>query len=239
MQAKSTAARVKQDLATLADPERAKGLASFFKTGKGQYGEGDRFLGITVPLQKTVASQHQDLSLQDIALLLKSPYHEHRSVALAVLVMQFKRADEEARRGIFEFYLAHTENINNWDLVDGSAPYIVGPYLMDKARQILFELAKSPSLWERRIAIVSTLAFVRAGQLNEAFAIAELLLEDKHDLIHKAVGWVLRETGKISRGQQLDFISRHYRRIPRTSLRYAIEHLEPAGRKRILAGHLQ
>jgi 3-methyladenine DNA glycosylase AlkD len=236
VQAKSTATRVKEDLAALADPERAKGLAGFFKTGKGQYGEGDRFLGITVPLQRKVASEHRDLELQDIARLLKSGFHEHRSVALAILVMQFKRADEETRRRIFDSYLAHTHNINNWDLVDASAPYILGHYLMDKPPQVLYRLAHSPSLWERRIAIVSTLAFVKAGQLEDAFGIAELLLGDKHDLIHKAVGWVLREAGKISRSRQLGFVARHYGRIPRTALRYAIEHLEPRDRKKILAG---
>jgi len=238
VQAKSSATRVKEDLAALADPERAQGLAWFFKTGKGQYGEGDRFLGITVPLQRKVASKHGDLALNDIARLLKSGIHEHRSVALAILVIQFKRADEETRQRIFDFYLTHADNINNWDLVDASAPYIAGQYLMDKPRQVLYRLAQSATLWERRIAIVSTLAFVKAGELEDAFGIAELLLGDKHDLIHKAVGWVLREAGKISRSRQLGFIARHYRRIPRTALRYAIEHLEPRDRKKILAGDM-
>ena len=229
---------MKQDLAALADPERAKGLAAFFKTGKGQYGEGDRFLGITVPLQRKVASEHRDLSLRDIAQLLQSPFHEHRSVALAILVIQFKRADGETRDRIFDFYLTQTDNINNWDLVDSSAPYIAGQYLIDKPRQVLYRLAQSPSLWERRIAIVSTLAFVKAGQLEDALGIAELLLGDKHDLIHKAVGWVLREAGKISRSKQLEFIASHYAQIPRTALRYAIEHLDPPHRKRVLGGEI-
>jgi 3-methyladenine DNA glycosylase AlkD len=235
-QTKSTASRVKQDLAALAEPERAKALARFFKTGKGQYGEGDRFLGIAVPLQRKVATKHRDLPLQAIAQLLKSGVHEHRSVALAILVLQFKRADEVTRQHILDFYLTQTDNINNWDLVDSSGPYVAGQYLMDKPRQVLYRLAESPNLWERRIAIVSSLAFVKAGQLDDAFAMAELLLGDKHDLIHKAVGWVLREAGKISRSRQLEFIARHYGRIPRTALRYAIEHLAPTDRKRIVTG---
>jgi len=236
VQEKSSAALVKQDLAALADAERAKGLAWFFKTGKGEYGEGDRFLGITVPQQRKVAAQYRKLSLPQITHLLRSPYHEHRSVGLAILVLQFKRGDEETRQRIYDFYLAKTDNVNSWDLVDGSAPYIVGQYLINKPRELLYQLAQSENVWERRIAIVSTLAFVKAGQLEDAFGISKALLGDKHDLIHKAVGWVLRESGKISRSRQLRFIADYYARIPRTALRYAIEHLSPEERKQVLAG---
>ena len=231
-----TSVQVKRDLALLADSERAEGLAWFFKTGKGQYGEGDRFLGITAPQQRKVAAIYRDLPLNEIARLLKSPYHEHRSVGLAILVLQFNRGTAEVRERIFDFYLETTDRINNWDLVDSSAPYIVGQYLMDKPRDVLYQLARSENLWERRIAIVSTLAFVKAGDLEDAYRVSELLLGDKHDLIHKAVGWVLRETGKISRSRQLEFIALHYRQIPRTALRYAIEHLPPLDRKQVLAG---
>jgi 3-methyladenine DNA glycosylase AlkD len=238
VQRKLTATLVKRDLAKLADAERALGLAWFFKTGKGEYGEGDRFLGITVPQQRKVASSYRELPLDQVARLLKSPFHEHRSVALAILVLQFKRSQPEVRQQIFDFYLAHTDRINNWDLVDASAPYIVGQHLMTKSRELLYQLARSSKLWERRIAIVTTLAFVKAGQLDDAFGISEQLLGDKHDLIHKAAGWVLRETGKISRPRQLQFIARYYSQIPRTALRYAIEHLDPVERKRVLAGDL-
>ncbi len=230
--------QVKSDLAALADPKQAEGLAWFFKTGKGQYGEGDRFLGITVPQQRKVAAQYRELPMSEIARLLKSSYHEHRSVGLAILVLQFKDGTAELRQRIFDFYLAQTDTVNNWDLVDSSAPYIVGQHLMDKPRDILYRLARSDKLWERRIAIVSTLAFVKAGELDDALGISEVLLGDKHDLIHKAVGWVLRESGKISRRRQMAFLADHYRQIPRTALRYAIEHLTPLERKQVLAGDL-
>ncbi|MFL6450606.1 MAG: DNA alkylation repair protein [Bryobacteraceae bacterium] len=229
---------MKRDLAAIADPKRADSLSWFFKTGKGQYGEGDRFLGITVPQQSKVAVKYRDLPLQEVARLLKSPFHEHRSVGLAILVLQFTRGTAESRHRIFDFYLAHAQRVNNWDLVDGSAPYIVGRYLNDKSRDILYQLARSPNLWERRIAIVSTLSFVKAGELDDAFGISQMLLGDKHDLIHKAVGWVLRECGKISRSRQLEFITSHYGQLPRTALRYAIEHLPPLERKQVLAGDM-
>jgi 3-methyladenine DNA glycosylase AlkD len=236
VQAKLTAAQVKADLAALADPQRAEGLAWFFKTGKGQYGEGDRFLGITVPQQRNIATHYRELPMSDIARLLKSSYHEHRSVGLMILVLQFKGGSQETRERIFDFYLTQTDTVNNWDLVDGSAPYIVGQHLMNKPRHVLYRLAGSHKLWERRIAIVSTLAFVKAGDLDDVFGISEVLLGDKHDLIHKAIGWVLRESGKISRSRQMAFIADHYGQIPRTALRYAIEHLMPLERKQVLAG---
>ncbi|MFL6414621.1 MAG: DNA alkylation repair protein [Bryobacteraceae bacterium] len=238
VQAKLTATQVKRALAELADAERATSLARFFKTGKGEYGEGDRFLGITVPQQREVAAKYRELSLDQVARLLKSPYHELRSVALAILALQFKGGQADVRQCIFDFYLTQIDKVNSWDLVDASAPYIAGQYLLQRPREILYQLARSDKLWERRIAIVSTLAFVKTGQLDDAFAISEMLLGDKHDLIHKAVGWVLRESGKISRPRQLQFIADHYSQLPRTALRYAIEHLSPRERKQILMGDL-
>jgi 3-methyladenine DNA glycosylase AlkD len=224
------------DLAGLADPERAANLAWFFKTGKGQYGEGDRFLGIPVPLLRKTALRYRDLALADIARLLASRIHEHRAAALEILVAQYERGSGKTRDRIVRFYLAHTSGINNWDLVDASAPYILGDYLKTRPRYLLYKLAGSSSLWERRIAIVSTLAFIKNGDLEDTFRIAELLLSDNHDLIHKAVGWALRETGKVSRAALLKFLAKHYARIPRTALRYAIEHFDPEQRKQILTG---
>lgn len=236
MARKVVSAQVKRDLAALADPRRAETLAWFFKTGPGEYGEGDRFLGITVPLLKKVAAKYRLLPLKGVARLLNSSVHEHRSVGLAILVLQFKKGTPEEQEDIVDFYLRHTGRINNWDLVDSSAPYLLGVHLAGKSRDVLYRLVKSPNLWERRIAIVSTLTFIKAGETRDVYRLAEQLLDDKHDLIHKAVGWALRESGKISRPALLRFLKRHYKRIPRTTLRYAIEHLPAPERKGILLG---
>jgi len=225
------------ELAAAAEPERAKSSAWFFKTGKGQYGEGDQFLGITVPGQRKIALRNRDLEHSAIEKLLASKVHEHRFVALEILVAQFEAGTPKERAEIYRFYLAHTAGINNWDLVDTSAPYIVGQYLLTRPRTILRKLAKSKNMWERRIAIVSTFAFIRAGQTEDTFAIAQALLADKHDLIHKAVGWALREAGKNNPDLLLGFLDEHYGRLPRTALRYAIERFSPAERKRFLAGN--
>jgi 3-methyladenine DNA glycosylase AlkD len=224
------------ELAAAADPVRAKSSAWFFKTGKGQYGEGDQFLGIAVPVQRKIALRHRHLPQAALQKLLTSKLHEHRTVALEILVAQFEAATPREQTAIYRFYLANTTYINNWDLVDGSAPYIVGEYLLTRPRAILRKLAKSSNLWERRIAIVSTFAFIRAGQNTDTFAIAKMLLADKHDLIHKAVGWALREAGKSAPAQLVEFLQNHYDRLPRTALRYAIERFTPAERKRMLAG---
>ena len=224
------------ELRKASDAERAKSLAWFFKTGKGEYGEGDRFCGITVPALRKIASRYRDLKLSDIKKLLGSHIHEHRLVALLILVDQYKRADAPARERIFDFYLANTRRINNWDLVDASARDIVGEHLVARPRAILYKLAKSPDLWERRIAIIATHAFIRRGDLTDTFSISELLLADKHDLIHKAVGWMLREAGKQSEPQLVRFLKAHYSAMPRTSLRYAIERMPEAVRKRQLRG---
>ena len=224
---------LKKELAAAADPERARNLAWFFKTAKGEYGHGDRFIGLTVPTIRRIAHRYVHLPLTDVEKLLASPIHEHRFCALEILVAQYERGDA---RDVFHFYLKHTKFVNNWDLVDTSAPYIVGQHLLTRPRKILYRLAKSRSLWERRIAIVSTFAFIKAGEIDDTFAIAKLLMKDDHDLIHKAVGWALREAGKQSAPALLRFLKENYSALPRTTLRYAIECFPQARRKRLLAG---
>jgi 3-methyladenine DNA glycosylase AlkD len=226
--------QLKEDMENLADPEKAKILSRFFKTGKGQYGEGDVFLGIVVPKQRTVAKKYSGLSLGEIGRLLTSKIHEHRFVALIILVNTYKNADEEDREKIVDFYLKQTRNINNWDLVDLSAPNILGEYLFDKDRTVLFRLARSKNLWERRIAIMSTFAFIRKNDFKDTGRISELLLHDSHDLIHKAVGWMLREVGKRDLKTEEDFLERQYSLMPRTMLRYAIERFGVEKRKKFL-----
>jgi 3-methyladenine DNA glycosylase AlkD len=232
----ATAKDVQSALRQLADPERAKNSAWFFKTGPGQYGEGDRFLGIRVPAQRKVAHLFRQLPLQQVARLLDSPFHEDRFTALEILVAQYEAGDSAQRERVFQFYLRHTDRINNWDLVDTSARYIVGEQLRHRSRTRLYRMARSENLWERRIAMVSTHAWIAAADTDDAYAIALLLLEDEHDLIQKAVGWTLREAGRRSRDALLAFLEKHSARLPRTTLRYAIEHLPPAQRRRILSG---
>lgn len=225
---------VKADLQTLADPEKAKILSRFFKTGKGQYGEGDVFLGIVVPKQRTVAKKYSGLPLRDIGRLLTSEIHEHRLVALIILANAYKNADTEDRERIVDFYLKQARNINNWDLVDLSAPNILGEYLLNKDRTVLYRLAGSKNLWERRIAIMSTFAFIRKNDFKYTLRISELLLNDSHDLIHKAAGWMLREVGKRDLKAEEDFLERHYSLMPRTMLRYAIERFGAEKRRMFL-----
>jgi 3-methyladenine DNA glycosylase AlkD len=227
---------LRRELKSLADPDRAAILQRFFKTRPGEYGEGDRFLGIPVPVQRRTALRYRDIPLRDIARLLESPIHEERLCALEILVWQYEHADEQSREEIFNFYLANTAGINNWDLVDASAPYIVGAHLADRPHGILTRLAASENIWERRIAIVSTFGLIRRGNIDVTFRIARKLLSDKHDLIHKAVGWALRETGKISEARLTQFLERHFDALPRTALRYAIERFPASRRKRMLAG---
>ena len=229
-------AGLRKELQAASDPERARGMALFFKTGKGHYGEGDKFIGVTVPAQRKIAVRYRKLPLADIARLFQSPIHEHRFTALEILVLQYESGEPDAQREIFDFYLKQTARINNWDLVDTSAPYIVGEHLLSRSRKVLYRLAESASLWERRIAVVATQTFIRAGELADTFAIAGLLLGDGHDLIQKAIGWMLRETGKQSKPALLEFLRKNYSRMPRTSLRYAIERFPPAERNRILKG---
>jgi 3-methyladenine DNA glycosylase AlkD len=217
--------------------ERARVSQSFFKTGPGQYGEGDRFLGVSVPDTRDLIKPYADISLKTIDRLLHSVWHEERLLALLVLVHRFQRAKEEkVRKGIVEYYLSHTDRINNWDLVDTSAPHILGVWLLDHPKTVLTRLARSQSLWERRIAIVSTFTFIRTGKSEETFRIAEMLLADKQDLIHKAVGWMLREVGKCCGEEALDgFLEEYHDRLPRTTLRYAIERYAPDKKRRYLA----
>jgi 3-methyladenine DNA glycosylase AlkD len=227
---------LERELAEAGDPDRAKSLAWFFKTGKGQYGEGDRFLGLTMPTMRRIALQYQHLSLKDLGRLLASHWHECRLAALEILVAQFENAGEAQREQIVEFYLQQTARINNWDLVDASAPYILGEYLLTGGRDMLDRLSASGNLWERRIAIVSTFAFIKKGEVKDTFRIAERLLDDPHDLIRKANGWALREAGKVDQPALLRFLQKHYACLPRTTLRYAIERFPPGRRERMLQG---
>jgi 3-methyladenine DNA glycosylase AlkD len=225
-----------QDFEKLADAGQAAVLQRFFKTGKGQYGFGDIFLGIKVPQQRKLARQYRELSTNDVVSLLQSKIHEHRMTALFILIHQYQKADMKGKKAIFQLYLKHKEHINNWDLVDLSAPNIVGNYLLNKDRDILFTLAKSESLWDKRIAILATFEFIKNGESKDTFQIAEILLNDKHDLIHKAAGWMLREAGKrLGRETEETFLKKHYRHMPRTMLRYAIERFSPTLKKIYMA----
>jgi len=217
----------------LADPKRAKTSAWFFKTGPGQYGEGDIFLGLTVPQSRVLARKYKNLPLSQIQTLLKSKFHEERLIALLILVHQFANNP----KAIYDFYLNNTKYINNWDLVDLTAPKIVGEFIMDHPSDILFKLVKSDNLWERRIAILSTFAFIYKGRPEPTLQISKLLLSDKHDLIHKAVGWMLREVGKrCSQKTLTDFLDLNLNLLPRTTLRYAIERLPPPLSQKYLIG---
>ncbi|PIS45890.1 MAG: DNA alkylation repair protein [Ignavibacteria bacterium CG08_land_8_20_14_0_20_37_9] len=219
-----------------ANKQQAEILQRFFKTGPGEYGEGDVFYGIKVPVQRTVAHQFQHLPLNDLQILLKSKVHEERLIALLILVLKFKYADEVVREKLFKFYLKNSERINNWDLVDLSADKIVGAFLIDKDKSLLFKLAKSSNLWERRIAMLSTYCFIKNGVFEVTLQIAELLLRDQQDLIHKAVGWMLREIGKRDLEPEEEFLKLHYKQMPRTMLRYAIEKFPEAKRQAYLKG---
>ena len=225
------------DIQNAADPTQAHILKRFFKTGPGEYGEGDRFLGIKVPAIRALVKKYRhDIDLEHIQTLLRSPYHEKRLFALLLMIDAF-RAQQAQRRKIFGLYLANTRHINNWDLVDASAPHIAGAFLQDKNRRPLFRLARSRDLWERRIAMVATLHYIRQYEADTALNIAAILLHDEHDLIHKAVGWMLREIGKHC-GLETEeaFLRRHCTTMPRTMLRYAIERFPEARRRAYLSG---
>ena len=220
---------LQQELKKLGDSKQAKLLSGFFKTGKGEYGEGDIFLGIKVPVQRKVAKKYADLSLKDTKELLNSKIHEHRLVALFILIEKYKKS--EKKKEIVDIYLKNTKKINNWDLVDLSAPQILGDFLLDNNRATLYKLAKSKNLWEKRISIVSTWTFIRENQLDDTLKISEILLTDNHDLIHKAVGWMLREVGKKNQAIEEKFLKKHHKTMPRTMLRYAIEKFDENKRK--------
>lgn len=229
-----TAASIRRKLRAVADPSRVPVLQSFFRTGKGEYAEGDQFIGLTVPLLRAVCRECRDAPLAEIVELLQSPVHEDRLSALVLLVDAFKRGSDEEKRRIYQLYLKNTARINNWDLVDASAPQIVGAWLRDRSKAPLTRLAKSTSLWERRIAIVATQDFIRHGRLDETFRIADLLLDDRHDLIHKAAGWMLREAGKRDVQALRKYLDSRHQRMPRTMLRYAIERLPERERRAYL-----
>ncbi|MDD4804438.1 MAG: DNA alkylation repair protein [Candidatus Pacebacteria bacterium] len=214
---------LRKELRTLADFEKANILQRFFKTKKGEYGEGDIFLGIIVPNTRKVAKNYRDLKLLEVKKLLYSKIHEERLCALLILVDKFEKGDDVEKVKVFDFYIKNAKQANNWDLVDLSAPKIVGKYLLDKPKDILYKFAESKNLWEKRISIVSTYTFIKNNQFEDTFKIAEILMNDKHDLIHKAVGWMLREVGKRFLKDEERFLKKYSKKMPRTMLRYAIE----------------
>ena len=227
---------ISKELRALACPATAAAQQRYFKTGPDQYGAGDVFLGIKVPPLRAMAKLYRDASLKTISALLQSRYHEERFFALLLLMQHYQHGTDEDRSAAYDLYLGNTHRINNWDLVDVSAPHIVGRHLQDRSRRILHKLSRSSSLWERRIAIISTLDFIRVNDFDDTLRIAATLLRDEHDLMHKAVGWMLREVGKRDLDREEDFLQQHYRNMPRTMLRYAIERFPEAKRKSYLSG---
>ena len=231
-----TITEIRTRLKNLGNAEKARFLRRFFKTGPGEYAEGDILLGVRVPDVRKLLNEYKALTAREVLPLLRSPIHEERLFALLALVRAFQKGDEPARRQIYEMYLDNTRHINNWDLVDSSAPQIVGAYLLERSRAPLYRLAASDSLWERRIAVMATFHFIRCNQFSDTLGIARLLLGDKEDLIHKAVGWMLREVGKRDLPTAEAFLAEHCRRMPRTMLRYAIERLPQPRRRLYLDG---
>lgn len=231
-----TAWQIQNKLRKLADKKKAKILQGFFKTGPGHYGEGDVFLGVTVPVLRKVAKECGATPLPDAVQLLRSAIHEERLFALMLLVHAYTNAHDSLKKKIYNLYLKNTRSINNWDLVDLSAPNIVGNYLMDKGREPLYALARSRGLWKKRIAILATFHFIKQNDFTDTLQISEILLNDDHDLIHKAVGWMLREVGKRDLKAEEKFLRQHYKKMPRTMLRYAIERFPEAKRQRYLNG---
>ncbi len=229
---------VQADLQKLKNKEKAKFIAHYFKTGKGEYGEGDKFIGLTVPQQRAIARKYANLPLTGVEKLLHNTIHEYRLTALLILDGQFRRADPAGQKKITALYLRNTKYINNWDLVDLSSHEILGAYFFDKPkeRKILHRLAKSKNIWERRIAIIATYAFLRQNDFRDTFTIAEILLRDRHDLIHKAVGWMLREVGKRDQQAEETFLNKYYKAMPRTMLRYSIERFPEVKRLAYLRG---
>lgn len=229
---------IRKEIKSVSNRDKAKFLQRFFKTGKGEYAEGDVFLGIVVPVQRQIAKKYKELSFIELKVLITSKYHEERLIALLILVERFKKASEDEKERIVKFYLDNRKGINNWDLVDLSAPKIPGEYFLDKDRKILFKFAKSNDLWEKRIAVLSTYTLIRNNDFDDALKIYEILVNDKHDLIHKAVGWMLRELGKIDLKTEEKFLKKYYKTMPRTMLRYAIEKFPEKKRKAYLEGKI-
>lgn len=234
----SSIENIKLELNKHADPEKANFLPNFFKAGPGGYGEGDKFIGVKVPIQRKVARKYfKTLSLEEVEVLLRGPIHEYRLTALIILVNKFEKAKTaQERKNIKEFYLKNISYVNNWDLVDSSADKILGAYLFDKEKDILYEFAKSDNLWENRAAIISTYYFIKNEVFEDTLKLAKILLNHEHDLIHKAVGWMLREVGNRNLEIEYNFLKEHYKKMPRTMLRYAIEKFEPELRNKFLRG---
>ena len=224
--------RIYDALAVRSDEEKKIILPRFFKTGKGQYGEGDKFIGVTVPNIRTVAHEFKDIDLEVIEELIQNPWHEMRMCALLILV---DRSKKEVSKDTFDFYLSQTQHINNWDLVDLTAPQIVGKYLLNKDRDILYKLSESDLLWDNRIAIVSTLTFIRNNDLDDTYKLSFKMIHHKHDLMHKAIGWMLREAGKRDTGRLYNFVKEHKNIMPRTMLRYSIEKFDKETRKELMS----
>ena len=227
---------VQKRLKTLKNPEHAAVSQRFFKTGPGEYGKGDIFIGIRVPVLRKLVKEYKDLPVSEIKILLRSPIHEERLLAILLFVRTFEKGNDDIKKTIYDLYLKSTEFINNWDLVDTSAEHIVGQYLMDKSKRPLYRLTKSKNLWERRIAIMATFHFVKRHEFSETLKISNMLLADRHDLIHKACGWMLREIGKRDLKTEEIFLKEHYKKMPRTMLRYAIEKFPEKKRQRYLKG---
>lgn len=219
---------IQEELLALKNPERAEHSMRFFKTGAGQYGEGDLFLGLTVPLQRQIAKKHKDLTFEELSKLFESKYHEFRLCGCIILINQFQKSREEQHKNrIYNFLLKHLKALNNWDLIDTTVPPIIGSHILQnpELKPQLYAWAHSKNLWEKRIAMLATFAFIRSGDFSDAIKIAEILLNDTHDLIHKAVGWMMREAGNKNLKVLEDFLEKHHQHMPRTMLRYAIEKL--------------
>jgi 3-methyladenine DNA glycosylase AlkD len=231
-------AQLRKELGALGSEKKKKSSSRFFKTGEGQYGYGDKFIGVTLPEQRVLAKKFPKLTFADIEKLLLSKIHEERSVGLIILVNRYKKADLEMKKNIFDFYVEHIKTVNNWDLVDGSAPEIIGDFLLDKKVTLILFYAKSDNIWLRRIAMVATHMFQRAKKDNSlTFQVADLLLEDKNDLVQKAVGWMLRESGKRVSEKDLEkYLLKNYKKMGRTALRYAIERFDADRRREYLSG---
>jgi 3-methyladenine DNA glycosylase AlkD len=231
-----TVKKIQRKLQQLGSRKRAKVSQRFFKTGPGEYGEGDVFIGVRVPDLRKLVKKYKNIAIKETGQLLRSTIHEERLFALLMLVSQYSKGNETVKKRIYELYLQHTPYINSWDLVDGSAQHIVGAFLMDKNKDPIYRLAKSKNLWERRIAILSTFHFIKHDNYSETLKISKILLTDEQDLIHKAVGWMLREIGKRDIFTQEIFLKKHYKRMPRTMLRYAIEKFPEPKRQKYLKG---
>ena len=223
-----------KDLRKLKNPQKAKIYRRFFKTGKGEYGEGDVFIGLTVPQQRELAKKYVNLSFPDVKKLLSNKIHEYRLTGFFILVYKYEKGNQKEKKKIVDYYLSNVQHANNWDLIDCVADKILGNYLLDKDKKILYKFANSDSLWERRIAIISTFEFIKNNEFDDTLRISEILLNDKHDLIHKAVGWMLREVGKRNQSVEEKFLKKHYKKMPRTMLRYAIERFDENKRKKYL-----